>query len=75
MRRWVLILLGVTLAQGAIGYVQFFTGLPEVLVGAHMLGAALLIVTTTRMVLTLRIRATADQSAAATPPRAVATFS
>jgi len=54
VRRWTLILLAVTLLQGVIGYVQFFTGLPEILVGAHMLGAALLIVTTTRTVLTLR---------------------
>ncbi len=32
----------VTLLQGAIGYIQYFTGLPEILVGLHMLGAALL---------------------------------
>ncbi len=56
LRRWSLVLLAVTLAQGLIGYVQFFTGLPELLVGAHMLGAALLIVATTRTVLTLRTR-------------------
>ncbi|MEY4444797.1 MAG: hypothetical protein RL301_876 [Actinomycetota bacterium] len=31
----------VALAQGAIGYIQFFTGVPELLVAAHMLGAAL----------------------------------
>ncbi|WP_372451815.1 COX15/CtaA family protein [Catellatospora tritici] len=36
------ILLGVLLGQGAIGFVQYFTGLPEILVGAHMLGACLL---------------------------------
>lgn len=35
------VLLGVSLAQGTIGYVQYFTGLPEVLVGAHLLGACL----------------------------------
>ncbi len=56
VRRWALVLVAVTLAQGVIGYVQFFTGLPEILVGAHMLGAALLIVTTARTVLTLRHR-------------------
>ena len=28
------------LAQGAIGFVQYFTDLPIVLVGLHMLGAA-----------------------------------
>lgn len=34
-------LVGVTLLQAAIGYTQYFTGLPEVLVGLHMLGAGL----------------------------------
>jgi cytochrome c oxidase assembly protein subunit 15 len=40
-RRAATVLLGVVLGQGTIGYVQYFTGLPEVLVGAHMLGACL----------------------------------
>ena len=34
-------LLGVELAQGTIGFVQYFTDLPVVLVGFHLLGAAL----------------------------------
>jgi cytochrome c oxidase assembly protein subunit 15 len=34
-------LLGVELAQGAIGFVQYFTNVPAVLVGFHLLGAAL----------------------------------
>lgn len=29
----------VALAQGAIGYIQYFTGLPELVVGAHVIGA------------------------------------
>ena len=33
--------LGIALAQGAIGYIQYFTKLPELLVGAHLLGATL----------------------------------
>lgn len=37
---WILLI--VELSQGLIGMVQYFTGLPEILVGAHMLGAALL---------------------------------
>ena len=37
-------LLAVTALQGLIGYVQYFTGLPELLVVVHMLGAALLVV-------------------------------
>ena len=47
-------LLGVELAQGAIGYVQYFTGLPEILVGLHMLGAAVLVAVLTRTVLLVR---------------------
>ena len=35
-------LLAVTLAQGVVGYVQYFTGLPEVLVGVHLLGTGVL---------------------------------
>ena len=31
----------IALAQGAIGYIQYFTGIPEVLVTAHLLGATL----------------------------------
>lgn len=55
-RRVVLVLLVVTLAQGAIGYVQYFTGLPELLVGAHMVGAALLTAGAARVPLALRSR-------------------
>jgi len=31
----------VTLAQGAIGYTQYFTGIPEILVAAHLAGATI----------------------------------
>ena len=41
MRRRTLILLGVSLSQALVGYVQYFTGLPEVLVALHVLGAVL----------------------------------
>ncbi len=54
-RAW-LVVLGVTLAQGTIGYVQYFTGLPEALVIAHMLGASLLVVALTYGILALRER-------------------
>jgi heme a synthase len=39
--RAALALLVVMAAQGLIGFVQYFTHLPEILVGAHMLGATL----------------------------------
>jgi cytochrome c oxidase assembly protein subunit 15 len=35
------VLLGVELAQGLVGFVQYFTGLPILLVGLHLLGSAL----------------------------------
>lgn len=44
---WVRAVIGVTLAQGVIGYVQYFTGLPELVVGLHMLGAGAVVVVTT----------------------------
>jgi len=40
-------LLAVLLLQALVGYVQYATDLPEVLVAAHMLGASLLVVTVT----------------------------
>ena len=50
---WRTVLL-VTLAQGLIGYVQYLTDLPEILVLAHMLGASLLVVALTAGVVALR---------------------
>lgn len=49
-------LLIVLLAQGAIGYVQFFTDVPEALVAAHMLGSCLVWISVLRLVLSLRER-------------------
>jgi cytochrome c oxidase assembly protein subunit 15 len=31
----------IALLQGAVGYIQYFTGIPEILVAAHLLGATL----------------------------------
>jgi cytochrome c oxidase assembly protein subunit 15 len=53
-RRVAGILLAVELAQGTIGFVQYFTDLPVVLVGFHLLGAALVSATVTWMLLTVR---------------------
>jgi len=52
-RKAVVVLLAVSLAQGAIGFVQYFTDLPEILVGFHMLGAALVSATVTLELLTV----------------------
>ncbi|MDF9812524.1 heme A synthase [Streptomyces sp. SPB162] len=46
----------VLLAQGVIGYVQYFTHLPEVLVGLHMLGSALIWIGVLRVALSMRER-------------------
>lgn len=45
--RAALVLLGVELAQGLIGYVQYFTDLPIALVAAHLVGAAVLVAAAT----------------------------
>ncbi|KRE80519.1 COX15/CtaA family protein [Arthrobacter sp. Soil762] len=41
-RTSILLLLAVTLLQAVIGFTQYYNGIPALLVGAHMLGAALL---------------------------------
>ena len=56
-RAW--ILLGISLAQGVIGYVQYFTGVPEVLVGMHVLGACLVWIATLFIPPALRTRGSA----------------
>ncbi|WP_146827868.1 COX15/CtaA family protein [Aeromicrobium flavum] len=48
---WVLV---AGLAQGLIGYVQYFTDLPIVLVAAHLVGAAVLLTLATRWLLASR---------------------
>lgn len=40
-RRRAYLLLGIALAQGLVGYTQYFTGLPELLVVIHVIGAVL----------------------------------
>jgi cytochrome c oxidase assembly protein subunit 15 len=40
-RRRIVIFGLIALSQGAIGYIQYFTGIPEVLVATHLLGATL----------------------------------
>lgn len=49
-------LLIVLLAQGGVGYVQYFTDVPEILVGVHMLGSALTWIAVLRLALSLRER-------------------
>jgi len=65
-RRAVLVLLLVEIGQGAIGFVQYFTDLPIVLVGFHMLGAAVISAVVTWTLLSVRTPKGADQG---TPER------
>ncbi len=64
--RAALVLVGVELAQGLIGFVQYFTGLPVFLVGAHMLGATLVWISVLAVLWSLRSRSAPP--AAAQPP-------
>lgn len=65
------LLLGIALAQGLIGFVQYFTQLPVLLVGLHMAGACAVWLGTLALVWATRVRgeavsaATADRAAIA----------
>lgn len=41
IHKYLSIFLAISISQGLIGYVQYFTGLPELIVAAHLLGATL----------------------------------
>ncbi|MFE4605607.1 heme A synthase [Kitasatospora indigofera] len=61
-------LLVVLLAQGVLGFVQYFTDVPEVLVGVHMLGATLTWIAVLRVPLALRVRTDAPAAGPAPVP-------
>ncbi len=65
IRRVALALFAVELAQGTIGFVQYFTDLPVALVAAHLVGAAVLVAAATRLLL----EATVTEPAAPLPAR------
>lgn len=46
----------VLMAQGVIGYVQYFTDLPEAVVGLHMFGASIIWIALLRVLLAMRER-------------------
>ena len=46
----------VIISQGAIGYVQYFTGLPELIVGIHLLGSTLVWITAWSLFEIIQIR-------------------
>ena len=57
-RTW--LVLGIALVQGVIGYTQYFTGLPELLVALHVLGAIAVWIAVWFLPPTLRTRGSAD---------------
>ncbi|MFJ1544469.1 heme A synthase [Streptomyces sp. NPDC088246] len=59
----------VLLGQGVIGYVQYFTDTPEILVGLHMFGSCLVWIAVVRVLLSLRER---PMAVAAVPGAAAA---
>ena len=58
VRKAVLVLLGVELAQGALGYTQYFLNVPPLLVAIHMLGACLVWLAALGVLMTMRGRPT-----------------
>ncbi|MDG4799770.1 COX15/CtaA family protein [Micromonospora sp. WMMD980] len=61
-------LLAVELGQGLIGFVQYFTHLPAVLVAAHMLGSCLVLLATLGVLWSTRERRPAAPAAPAAEP-------
>ncbi|MCW2621704.1 MAG: cytochrome oxidase assembly protein [Frankiales bacterium] len=70
--RAALALLCLELAQGVVGFVQYWTDLPVLLVALHMLGACLTIALATRLVLMTRDRGAFSPGPAAPPLPAAA---
>ncbi|MFJ4579877.1 COX15/CtaA family protein [Streptomyces echinatus] len=56
------------LCQGAVGYVQYFTHLPEALVAAHMLGSTVMWIWVLRVLLSLRERPVTEPDVPAPAP-------
>ncbi|GGP62067.1 COX15/CtaA family protein [Saccharothrix coeruleofusca] len=55
-RRPYAVLVAVVVAQGALGLVQYWTGVPEVLVSLHVLGAGAVVVATAALWVSTRVR-------------------
>ncbi|HEX6471551.1 MAG TPA: COX15/CtaA family protein [Streptosporangiaceae bacterium] len=58
----------IELAQGAIGYTQYFLGVPALLVGLHMLGSAVLWLATLHVLFATRTRGRAAEPAEPVTP-------
>jgi heme a synthase len=67
VRRALNVLLLVLVAQAGVGYTQYFTGVPVILVAVHVAGATALFTATAALYLTLRERTAAGDRAAVPP--------
>ncbi|MEY4337862.1 MAG: hypothetical protein RL680_757 [Actinomycetota bacterium] len=55
-KRRLRIFFGISLAQGALGYIQYFLGVPELLVGLHILGSTLVWITAWQIWLSVQFK-------------------
>ncbi|MFI6603070.1 heme A synthase [Nonomuraea sp. NPDC050536] len=69
-RRAALTLLVVELAQGAVGYTQYFLAVPAFLVGVHVLGSTLVWIAALRLVTSLRTRGPVEAAPIPSPSAA-----
>ncbi|MEU5914919.1 COX15/CtaA family protein [Micromonospora sp. NPDC047527] len=70
--RAAIVLLAVELGQGVIGFVQYFTHVPAILVGAHMLGSCLVLLATLSVQWSTRERRPAAPAPETTPTESAA---
>jgi cytochrome c oxidase assembly protein subunit 15 len=56
-KRRIQIFFGISLAQGVLGYIQYFLGVPELLVGLHILGTTLVWIAAWRIWLSVQFKA------------------
>ena len=56
-KRRLRIFFGISLAQGVLGYIQYFLGVPELLVGLHILGSTLVWIAAWRIWLSVQFKA------------------
>src|SRR2546430_2154437 len=68
LRRAAAVLVGVELAQGAIGFVQYFSHLPVLLVGLHMAGACAVWLATLNVLVAGRVPEPAPRALPPPPP-------
>ena len=71
-RRTALLLLAIAIAQGVLGYTQYFLGVPELLVALHVTGATVLWITVLFIPPALRVTSPISAGRDPLPPRGTA---